>query len=62
MADCQDKARDLMPATATQPDARTMQKVEDAFVKCIGSTVDEYIGLLKPMKQRIVANLKEQSK
>jgi Eukaryotic protein of unknown function (DUF842) len=58
MADCQDKARDLMSPGA-ENDARKMQKVEDALIKCIGKTVDEHIALLKPMKERIIAQLKQ---
>jgi hypothetical protein len=58
MADCQDRARDLLTPGA-EKDARKMQKVEDAFIKCIGKTVDDHIGLLKPMKERIISHLKQ---
>ena len=57
MADCQDKARDMIkPGQEENP--RQIQKVEDALIKCMGKTVDEHIALLKPMKARIIAQLK----
>jgi hypothetical protein len=57
MADCQDKARDLM-VPGYEKDAKKMAKVEDALISCMARTVDEHIGLLKPLKQRIAAQLK----
>lgn len=57
MQECQDKARDMMKP-GTENDAKQMAKVEDVLLSCISRTVDEYIGKLKPMKERIAAQLK----
>lgn len=57
MMDCQDQAKDLMsPGMENNP--RQMQKVEDSLLKCMGKAVDQHIELLKPMKKRIVDQLK----
>jgi hypothetical protein len=57
MQECQDKARDLM-VPGYENDAKKMNKVEEALIGCMSKTVDEYIGKLKPMKDRIAAQLK----
>lgn len=57
MQECEDKARDIMKP-GYENDAKQMSKVEDVLLSCISKTVDEYIGKLKPMKERIVAQLK----
>jgi len=57
MAECQDKARDMMKP-GYENDAKQMAKVEDVLLGCISKTVDEYIGKLKPLKERIAAQLK----
>lgn len=56
MQECQDKARDMMKP-GYENDAKKMAKVEDTLLSCMNKTVDEYIGMLKPMKERIVAQL-----
>lgn len=58
MHECEDKARDLMKP-GYENDAKQMAKVEDVMLGCISTTVDEYIGKLKPLKERIVAQLKK---
>ena len=58
MNECQDKARDLMKP-GYENDARKMAKVEDTLLTCMSKTVDEYIGMLKPMKDRVAAQLKQ---
>ena len=57
MQECEDKARDMMKP-GYENDAKQMAKVEDVMLHCISTTVDEYIGKLKPLKERIVAQLK----
>lgn len=57
MHECQDKARDQMQP-GYENDAKKMSKVEDVLLSCIGKTVDEYIGKLKPMKDRIKSQIK----
>jgi hypothetical protein len=57
MAECQDKARDLM-VPGYEKDAKRMQMVEDALLSCMARTVDQHIQLLKPMKDRIASSLK----
>lgn len=56
MSECQDRARDLMKP-GMENDAKQMNKVEDALIGCMSKTVDEYIKLLKPMKERIRVQL-----
>jgi hypothetical protein len=57
MAECQDKARDLM-VPGYEKDAKRMQRVEDTLLSCMATTVDQHIQLLKPMKDRIGSALK----
>ena len=57
MAECQEKARDMM-SPGIENDARKMAQVESALISCIEKTVDESIKLLSPMKERISAALK----
>jgi len=55
--DCQDQAKDLIsPGMENNP--KQMQKVEDSLLKCMSKAVDQHIALLKPMKDRIVNQLK----
>jgi len=56
MSECQDRARDLMKP-GFENDAKQMAKVEDKLISCMGNTVEEYIKLLKPMKERIQTQL-----
>lgn len=58
MQECQDVARDMMKP-GYENDARKMQQVEDSMLACIEGTVNTHIGLLKPMKERILAQLKK---
>jgi len=57
MHECEDKARDNMKP-GWENDAKQMDKVEGVLLTCISKTVDEYIGKLKPMKDRIASQLK----
>uniref|UniRef100_A0A7S2YSU4 Protein FAM136A n=1 Tax=Entomoneis paludosa TaxID=265537 RepID=A0A7S2YSU4_9STRA len=57
MQECQDKARDVMKP-GYENDARKMQQVEDTLLACISQTVDSHIRLLKPMRERILTQLK----
>jgi hypothetical protein len=56
MNECQDKARDMMQP-GYENDAKKMDKVEGTLISCISKTVDEYIGMLKPMKDRVAAQI-----
>ena len=58
MAECQEKARDMM-TPGMEKDARKMAKVENTLINCMAKTVDEHIALLNPMKDRITAALKQ---
>jgi len=58
MSECQDKARDMMKP-GYENDAKQMQKVEDALLGCMSKTVNEYIGLLTPMKERVRLQLQQ---
>jgi Eukaryotic protein of unknown function (DUF842) len=57
MQECHDKARDQMKPGA-ENDAKIMDRVEGTLLQCMQGTVDEYIAKLKPMKERIAAQLK----
>ena len=57
MMECQDSAKDMM-YPGIENDAKKMGKVEDSLLACMSKTVDTHINLLKPMKQRIEAQLK----
>ena len=57
MAECQDKAKDMMQP-GYENDAKKMAKVEDALITCMSKTVDQHIGMLKPLKDRISSQLK----
>ena len=57
MQECQEQARDLM-SPGTENDPKKMGKVEEALINCMAKQVDEHIKLLKPMKERISAALK----
>lgn len=58
MQECQNKARDAMVA-GYEKDAKKMQKIENVLLECMESTVNEYIQMLKPMKERIASQLKQ---
>ena len=58
MAECQEKARDMM-TPGIENDARKMSKVENVLINCRAKTVDEHIALLNPMKDRITGALKQ---
>lgn len=58
MQECQDKARDQM-VPGYENDAKKIAKVEDTLLTCMSKTVDQHIALLKPMKERIIAQLKK---
>lgn len=57
MAECQDKARDMIKP-GYENDAKKMGQVEDVLIGCMAKTVDQYIGMLKPMKDRVASQLK----
>lgn len=57
MHECEDTARDQM-RPGFENDAKQMAKVEEALISCVGRTVEEYIGKLKPLKERVRAQLK----
>lgn len=57
MQECQERARDLLtPGMENNP--KQIAKVEDTLINCMSKQVDEHILLLKPMKERITAALK----
>lgn len=57
MQECQERARDMMvPGMETDP--KKMARVEEALIDCMAKQVEEHIKLLKPMKDRITATLK----
>jgi Eukaryotic protein of unknown function (DUF842) len=58
MQECQDKARDQMKP-GYENDAKLMANVENTLISCIEITVNEYIGKLKPMKERIAAQVRK---
>jgi Eukaryotic protein of unknown function (DUF842) len=58
MQECQDKARDMMQP-GYENDARKMAAVESTLLSCMSTTVDEYIKLLKPLRERIVGQVKK---
>ena len=53
MQECQERARDMMT-----PGSEVSAKVENALINCMSQQVDEHIKLLRPMKDRITAALK----
>jgi Eukaryotic protein of unknown function (DUF842) len=55
--ECADKARDQMKV-GFENDAKLMAKFENTYVSCINSTVNEYINKLKPIKDRIIEQIK----
>lgn len=57
MMDCQDEAKDLI-SPGMEQDPSKMQKVEDSLLKCMSKAVDQHIALLKPLKKRIIQQLK----
>eukprot|EP00550_Attheya_septentrionalis_P002621 CAMPEP_0198288342 /NCGR_PEP_ID=MMETSP1449-20131203/6867_1 /TAXON_ID=420275 /ORGANISM="Attheya septentrionalis, Strain CCMP2084" /LENGTH=154 /DNA_ID=CAMNT_0043986457 /DNA_START=98 /DNA_END=562 /DNA_ORIENTATION=+ len=61
MMQCNDDAQGMI-TPGMQDDAKAMKKVEDTVLKCISKTVDTHIASLKPLKERITANLNQISK
>ncbi|KAL3921145.1 MAG: hypothetical protein SGARI_006757, partial [Bacillariaceae sp.] len=57
MQECQEKARDLIKP-GMESDPSQMAKVEQSLINCMSKQVDEHIKLLRPMKDRITAALK----
>jgi hypothetical protein len=60
MVECQDQARDMIKP-GMEDDPEGLAKVEDAMLKCMSKVVDSHIKLLKPMRERIVGELKKLS-
>ena len=58
MSECQYQAQDLMKP-GYENDAKLMGRVEDKLLTCMSKTVDTYIAMLQPLKQRAVAELKK---
>jgi hypothetical protein len=42
-----------------EDDAKKMAMVEDKLLSCIAKTTDTHIALLKPLKDRIITQLKK---
>jgi len=57
MMQCQDEARDLVVGDI-ENDARQMRKFEAKLIGCMSKTVNDHIGLLSPMMQRVERALK----
>lgn len=57
MQECQEKARDMI-TPGMENDPSKIAKAENALISCMAQQVDEHIKLLKPMKERITAALK----
>jgi hypothetical protein len=58
MQDCQDQIRDhIQPGDETN--ATKIMQAETMLVKCMSQTVDHHIQLLKPMRERIIMQLKK---
>ena len=57
-SECQYQAQDLMKP-GYENDAKMTAKVEDKLIGCMSQTVDKYIALLKPLKERVVEQLKK---
>jgi Eukaryotic protein of unknown function (DUF842) len=57
MQECQEKARDMI-TPGMENDPNGMAKAESALISCMTRQVDQHITLLKPMKDRITATLK----
>mmetsp|Transcript_24222 Transcript_24222/g.35890 ORF Transcript_24222/g.35890 Transcript_24222/m.35890 type:complete len:154 (+) Transcript_24222:163-624(+) len=61
MMDCQDEARDMIKP-GMESDPNKIAKVEAHALKCMSKTVDAQIKKLRPLKDRIVGQLKEFAK
>ena len=57
MTECQYQAQDMMKP-GYENDAKAMTKVEDSLLSCMEKTVNEYIGKLKPLEQRVADQMK----
>lgn len=57
MQECQEQARDMIQP-GMENDPNKMAKVEQALISCMSKQVDEHIKLLRPLKDRITAALK----
>lgn len=58
MTECQYQAQDLMKP-GYENDAKLTARIEDKLIGCMSNTVDKYIEMLKPLKQRVVEQLKK---
>ena len=58
MTECQERVRDKITPGMTDNDPTKMAALEQDLLKCMSGQVDEHIKLLKPMKERIIASLK----
>lgn len=58
MSECQYQAQDLMQP-GYENDAKMTARVEEKLIGCMSQTVDKYIALLKPLKNRVVEQLKK---
>ena len=55
--ECADKARDSMKP-GFENDMKLVTKFENIYAGCINATVNEYIQKLKPIKERIMEQIK----
>jgi hypothetical protein len=58
MQECQYQAQDLMKP-GYENDAKMTAKIEDKLIGCMATTVDKYIAMLKPLKDRAVEQMKK---
>ena len=58
MMDCHDQARDMIKP-GMQDDPSMVAKIESHAISCMTKTVDSHIKLLRPMKDRIVSEMKK---
>jgi hypothetical protein len=55
--ECADKARDSMKP-GFENDMKLVTKFENIYAGCINATVNEYIQKIKPVKERIMEQIK----
>ena len=58
MTECQYQAQDMMKP-GYENDAKLTARVEDKLIGCMATTVDKYIAMLKPLKERAIEQLKK---
>ena len=58
MADCQDRARDMI-APGMENNPSQVEKAQEQMLQCMSKAVDNQIGMLKPLKKRIDQQLKK---